>query len=149
MHIGTQLGGIKLKKKVTAILVVFLLLVGIFLGYEYVTEPKIVDGVVSKNIDDKGKPVNVTTTFSPEDTVYFSAKQNRFWIKKAQIIWYKGEITAANKFLVVEEVPKNKAGYFSTKLSVPEGLEEGQYGVNIFVDGKKIIETTAEFDIKK
>ena len=43
----------------------------------------------------------------------------------------------------------NKAGYFSAKLSVPEGLEEGTYGVTIYVDGKEIIETKAKFSVKK
>ncbi len=138
-----------LKKILTRILVVILLLVGAFFAYEYISEPKMVDGVVSKNIDDKGNPLDVTTEFAPEDTVYFSAKRNRFWIKKAQIVWYKGEITTANRFLVEEEVVTNKAGYFSAKLSVPGGLEEGQYGVTIYVDGAKIIETKAKFDVKR
>ena len=60
--------------------------------YEYVSEPKMVDGVVSKKIDDKGNPVDVTAEFTPEDTVHFSAKRNRFWIRKAEVVWYKDEI---------------------------------------------------------
>lgn len=137
------------KKMVAWVLGVAILLAGIFFGYEYISEPKIVDGVMSKNIDDKGNPVHVTTTFSPEDTVYFSAKRNRFWIRKAQVVWYKGEIAKKNRFLVEKAVAINKAGYFSAKLSVPEGLEEGHYGVTIYVDGSEIIETKAEFDVKK
>lgn len=137
-----------MKKAITTILAVFLLGLGIFLGYEYVTEPKIVDGVMSKAVDDKGEPLEVTTTFAPEDEVYFSAKRNRFWIKKAEVVWYKGAITKENRFLVEEEVIVNKAKYFSTKLKVPEGLEEGHYGVTIYVKGSKIIETRAEFDVK-
>ncbi|MBU7594691.1 hypothetical protein [Metabacillus halosaccharovorans] len=138
-----------MKKALITILALFILGVGVFFGYEYVTEPKMVDGVVSKNIDDKGNPIDVTTTFSPEDTIYFSAKRNRFWIKEAQIVWYKGEIKTENRFLVEKEVGVNKAGYFSTKLSVPEGLEEGHYGVTIYVKGKEIMETKAEFDVEK
>ena len=137
------------KKMVSLVLGVAILLAGVFFGYEYVSEPKIVEGVMSKKIDDKGNPVDVTTTFSPEDTVYFSAKRNRFWIKKAQVVWYKGEIEKRNRFLVEEAVAINKAGYFSAKLSVPEGLEEGHYGVTIYVDGSKIRETSVEFDVKK
>lgn len=138
-----------MKKVLITILVVFLLGIGVFFGYEYVTEPKIVDGVMSKKIDDKGRPVEVTTTFAPKDTVYFSAKRNRFWINKAQVVWYKGEISKKNRFLVEEEVIVNKAKYFSAKLTVPEGLEKGHYGVTIYVKGSKIIETKAEFDVKK
>lgn len=138
-----------MKRALITILALFILGVGVFFGYEYVTEPKMVDGVVSKNIDDKGNPIDVTTTFSPEDTIYFSAKRNRFWIKEAQIVWYKGEIKTENRFLVEKEVGVNKAGYFSTKLSVPEGLEEGHYGVTIYVKGKEIMETKAEFDVEK
>ena len=43
----------------------------------------------------------------------------------------------------------NNAGYFSAKLTVPEGLEEGEYGVTIYVDGADIRETNAKFNIKK
>lgn len=137
----------ELKKVILTIIGVLLLCIGIFFGYEYVTEPKIVDGVMSKSMDDKGKPVEVTTTFSPEDPVYFSAKRNRFWINKAQIVWYKGEIATENRFLV-EEVPVNDAKYFSAELTVPEGLEEGHYGVTIYVNGKDVMETKAEFDVE-
>ena len=137
------------KKMVAWVLGVAILLAGIFFGYEYISEPKIVDGVMSKNIDDKGNPVHVTTTFSPEDTVYFSAKRNRFWIRKAQVVWYKGEIKRKNRIYVEENVVINKDGYFTAKLSVPEGLEEGRYGVTIYVDGSDIMETRAEFDVKK
>ena len=140
---------VDLKKVVIPILTVIVLFVGAFFGYEYITEPKIVESVMSKSIDDKGKPVEVTTTFSPEDTVYFSAKRNRFWINKAQVVWYKGDISRKNRFLIEEKVGVNKAGYFSAELSVPEGLEEGHYGVTIYVDDSKIIETRAEFDVEK
>ena len=140
---------LELKKVLTAILVAIFLAVGLYYGYEYVTEPKIVDGFVSKNIDEKGSPVEITNTFAPEDTVYFSAKRNRFWINKAQVVWYKGEIAKENRFLVEEKVVVNKAKYFSSKLKVPEGLEEGLYGVTIYVKGSKIIETKVKFDVKK
>ena len=139
----------EMKKMVTLILGIAILLVGTFFAYEYATEPKMVDGVVSKNIDEKGKPVDVMTSFSPEDTVYFSAKQNRFWIKNAEVVWYKDKIATANRIYVEEKVKVNKAGYFSAKLSVPEGLEEGHYGVTIYVDGSDIMETKAKFDVKK
>ena len=95
MNTNDTLGGIRveqldLKKILTKVVGVIVLLVGVYFVYEYVSEPKMVDGVVSKKIDDKGNPVDVTAEFTPEDTVHFSAKQNRFWIKKAQIVWYKG-----------------------------------------------------------
>lgn len=140
---------LELKKIALWILGIAISLAGTFFTYEYVTEPKIVAGVVSKNTDEKGKPVDLMTTFSPEDTVYFSAKRNRFWIKKAQVIWYKGEIATENRIFVEEEVKLNKAGYFSAKLSVPEGLEEGQYSVIIYVDGSRIMETSAVFHVNK
>lgn len=153
MSTNNTVGGIKVEqlnlKKILMVVGVIVLLVGVYFVYEYVTEPKMVAGVVSKNIDDKGNPVDKTTTFSPEDTVYFSAKQNRFWIKKAQVVWYKDEIATANRIYVEEKVKVNKAGYFSANLSVPEGLEEGHYGVTIFVDGADIMETKAKFDVKK
>ena len=138
----------EMKKIVALVLGVAILLVGAYFGYEYVNKPKIVNGVVSKNIGDKEMPVGMTI-FAPEDTVYFSAKGNRFWIKKAEVVWYKGEIDKKNRIYVEEEVKINKAGYFTAVLSVPEGLEEGRYGVTIYVDGSDIMETRAEFDVKK
>ena len=137
-------------KKVVALASGVVILYGaVFFSYEYATEPKIVDGVLSKGIDAKGNPVNMTNEFTREDTIYFSAKQNRFWIKKAKIVWYKGEIKTKNRIYEEEEVKVNKAGYFSAKLSVPNGLEEGLYGVTIFVDGSQIMEIKAEFNIKE
>jgi len=115
----------------------------------YYNGPKIVDGVVSKHIDNNGKPVGITTEFSPEDTVYFSAKGNRFWIKKAQVVWYKDKFKAENRLMVEEEIRISDAGYFTTKLSVPEGLEEGRYFVGIYVAGRNIMETRTTFDVKK
>lgn len=154
MKTNNTVGGIRveqldLKKILIKVVGIIVILVGVYFVYEYVTEPKIVDGVVSKNIDDKGNPVEVTAEFSPEDTVYFSAKRNRFWIKNAEVVWYKDEIATANRIYVEEKVKVNKAGYFSAKLSVPEGLEEGHYGVTIYVDGKEIMEIKDEFDVKK
>ncbi|WP_153722228.1 hypothetical protein [Sporosarcina cascadiensis] len=137
-----------MKKTLITLLAVILLSVGTFFAYEYVTEPKIVDGVMSKDIDDNGRPAEVTATFAPEDPIYFSAKRNRFWINEAEVVWYKGEITKKNRFLVEEKVTSNKAKYFSAKLTIPEGLEEGHYGVTIYVKGSKIIEAKAEFDVK-
>ncbi len=136
-----------MKKIAITILSVLVLSVVLFFGYEYVTEPKITDGVLSKQLDDEGRPTMETTTFAPGDTVYFSAKRNRFWISKAQVVWYKGDITKKNRYAVEEEVDVNKAKYFSTKLTVPESLEEGHYGVTIYVKGSKIIETKASFDV--
>lgn len=138
-----------MNKLLIAAISISLLLYGGYHGYNYINAPKIVDGVVSKNIDTKGNPVEVTTEFSAKDTVYFSSKVNRFWIKKAQVVWYKGEIATANRFLVQENVTLNEAGYFSAKLSIPEGLEAGHYGVTIYAAGNDVIETHAEFDIKK
>ncbi|AMO85115.1 hypothetical protein B857_03514 [Solibacillus isronensis B3W22] len=138
-----------MKKAIPIVLGIFLLGLGIFLVYEFATEPKIVEGVTSKAIDDKGRPSDITNLFTQGETVYFSAKRNRFWTNEAEVVWYKGEIKQENRFLVEEEVLVNDAKYFTAELSVPEGLEEGHYGVTIYVKGKKIMETHAEFDVKK
>jgi len=138
-----------LKKNLSSTIAVILILVSAYYAYMYYNGPKIVDGVVSKSIDYNGTPVGVTTEFSPEDTVYFSAKGNRFWIKKAQVVWYKDKFKAENRFMVEEEILISDTGYFSTKLLVPKGLEEGQYFVGIYVAGRNIMETRTTFDVKK
>jgi len=138
-----------LKKILISTIAVILILVTGYHAYNYYNGPKIVDGVVSKDIDDNGKPVGITVEFSPQDTVYFSAKGNRFWIKKAQVIWYKDKLTKTNRIVVQEGIDISDGGYFSSKLSVPEGLEEGHYFVNIYVDGRDIIETSTEFEVKR
>lgn len=127
---------------------VVLILVCFYFGYMYYNGPKIIDGVVSESRDDNGKPIGITTEFSPEDTVYFSAEGNRFWIKKAQVVWYKGEVRTENRILVEDDIVISKEGYFSTKLSLTEDLEEGQYSVSIYVAGKDIIETHTRFVVK-
>ena len=136
------------KKVVLLLLGIAILSMGTSNLYGYVTERKIVNGVVSRNLSDKGMPVGMTM-FAPEDTVYFTAKANKFWVKKAEIVWYKGEIDRKNRIHVEKNVALNKEGYFTAKLSVPKGLEEGQYGVTIYVDGSDFMQTRAVFDVKK
>lgn len=144
-----HIGGIEMKKIGVLSFVVVLLLVGFYYGYNYYNGAKIVDGVISKYIDEKGNPADFTGEFSPEDTIYFSAKGNRFWVKEAEIVWYKGEIATENRYLVEDEVAINDAGYFTAELSVPEGLEEGQYSVTIYHAGNDIRETDATFEVIK
>ncbi len=134
-----------MKKALIPVIAVMLILISFYYGYMYYNGPKIIEGVVSKNIDGKGKAVDIATEFSPEDTVYFSAKGNRFWIKKAQVVWYRDRISTESRILVEDDIAISKGGYFSTKLFVPEGLEEGNYAVSIYVAGKDIVETYTEF----
>lgn len=138
-----------MKKILITTVVAMVLFFTCFYGYDYYNGPKIKDGVISKNIDSNGKPINMSTEFSPTDTVYFTAKGNRFWVKKAQVVWYKGDIAIENRLFVDDDVKINKEGYYVTKLSLPEGLEEGRYSVTIFADGNDVRETYAEFYIKK
>ena len=138
-----------MNKLLMAALTIVALLVGTFYGYSYYNGPKIVDGVISGNVDGKGNPIDYTNEFSPGDTVYFSGKVNRFWVKKAEVVWYKDQVATANRLFVEEDVVLNDAGYFTAKLSIPEDLEEGRYMVTIYKKGNKIRETTAEFYVKK
>ncbi|MGN7479688.1 hypothetical protein ACTHOQ_17850 [Solibacillus silvestris] len=137
-----------MKKIVILLAGIALLAVGSYSTYGYVNERNIENGVVSKAISGSGMPVG-KTMFAPEDTVYFSAKGNQFWIKKAQIIWYKGEIDRKNRIYVEEEVKISKDGYFTSKLSAPEDFEEGHYAVTIYADGSKSMATSARFEVKK
>lgn len=138
-----------MKKTLVSTIAVILIAISVYYAYTYYNGPKITEGLVSENIDDNEKPVGITAEFSAEDTVYFSAKANRFWIKKAQVVWYKGKVSTANRFLVEDDIVISDSGYFSTELSVPEGLEEGHYSVSIYVAGKDVIETHTEFDVKR
>ncbi len=138
-----------MKKILISVIAVMLILISFYFGYRYYNGPKIIEGVVATNIDDKGEAVDISTEFSPEDTVYFSAKGNRFWIKKAQVVWYRDKARKENRFLVQDDIAISKGGYFSTKLSVPEGLEEGYYAVCIYVAGKDIVETGTEFYVRR
>ena len=125
-----------------------ILSVGITNLYGYSNERKIVNGVVSKDRSDKGMPVGMTI-FAPEDTVYFTAKGNKFWVKKAEVVWYKGEIKRENRIHVEKNVVLNKEGYFTAKLPASKGLEEGHYGVTIYVEGSDFMQTRTEFDVIK
>lgn len=134
-----------MKKILISVTAVILTLLGAYFAYTYYNGPKIIDGLVSEDMDDKGRPVGISTEFSTEDNIYFTAKANRFWIKKAQVVWYIGKVASANRLYVEENIRINNGGYFSTKLSIPKGLEEGHYSVAIYVDGNDIIETSTEF----
>lgn len=137
-----------MKKIFIHVIIVILLVVSGDAAYKYFFGPKIMDIAVTKSIDNKGKSTAPTTTFKSEDKIYLSAKGKKFAIKKATVVWYKGEIDTKNRFIVQENIEKNKAGYFIAELSVPEGLEEGSYGVTIFNADNDIIEKKIIFEIK-
>ncbi|MHA6252496.1 hypothetical protein [Oceanobacillus sp. CAU 1775] len=137
-----------MKKKIYASIGVIVLLVVFYNGYNYYNGPKIVDGVISKEISNTGDPGTVASEFSPEDTVFFTAKSNRFWVKEAKVIWYKDNLSSKNRFLVEENVIKNDAGYFNVQLTAPDKLEEGEYFVTIYEEGNDIIETKGKFIVK-
>jgi hypothetical protein len=137
-----------MKRILIPIIIVVLIISGGGAAYKYFNGPKIVEITVTKSIDDRGKPTAPTTTFTSKDTVYLSAKGKKLAIKKATVIWYKGEVLTKNRFKVEENIEINKAGYFTAKLSVPEGLEEGEYGVTIYNAGNDIIEKIVKFEIK-
>ncbi len=103
---------------------------------------------MTKSVDDKGKPTAPTNTFTSKDTVYLSAKGKKLAIKKATVVWYKGEVLTQNRFKTEENIEITKGGYFTSKLSVPEGLEEGEYGVTIYNGGNDIIEKMVKFQVK-
>jgi len=137
-----------LKKLIIPIILIILIIVGGGAAYKYLFGPKIIESVLTKSIDENGKPTAPTTTFTSKDTVYFSAKGKKLIINKATVVWYKGEISTKNRFKVEENIEKNGEGYFSAKLSLPEGLEEGLYGVSIYSAGSEIMQTSYEFEVK-
>ncbi len=136
-----------MKKSVITVVSVLLLMGAFYFGHQYVNGPKIVEGVVTGEISEEGKPVESIAVFESDDSVYFTAKGNRFWVKEAHVVWYKGEIRTGNRYL--EEVVKIEDGNFTAELSVPEGLEEGIYGVGIYAKGNDVMETKAMFEVKK
>lgn len=138
-----------MKKLLIPILVVILIIGGGGFAFKYYNGPKIPEGVMCKNVDKDGKPTDTATVFAPKDTIYFSAKGKKLLVKKARVIWYKDKISKANRLKVEEDIPMSSAGYFSAKLSVPEGLQEGHYYVNIYAAGSDVAETTGEFEVKK
>ena len=138
----------KLLIPISLVILVILLLRGGGAAYKYFSGPKIIDSELTKSIDENGKATAPTITFTSKDTVYLSAKGKKLAIRKATVVWYKGEISTNNRFIVEENIKINSAGYFTAKLSLPEGLEEGHYGVSIYAAGKGIIETIHEFDVK-
>ena len=138
-----------MKKLLTPILVIILIIASCGFSYNYFLRgPKITESVLTKSIDENGKPTAPTTTFTSKDTVYFSGKGKKLAIKKVTVVWYKGEVSTKNRFKVEENIEINSAGYFSARLSLPEGLEAGHYGVTTYSAGSEIIQTISEFDIK-
>ena len=138
-----------MKKLLIPVIVIILIIGGGGASYNYFFRgPKITESVLTKSIDENAKPTAPTTTFTSKDTVYFSAKGKKLAIKKATVVWYKGEVSTKNRFKVEENIEINDAGYFSSKLSVPEGLEQGNYGVTIYNGGNSTIEALWNFEVK-
>lgn len=136
-----------MNKSVIAVFSVLLLMGAFYFGHQYVNGPKIVEGVVTNERPVEGKSMESKEVFESDEPVYFTAKGNRFWVKEAHVIWYKGEIRTGNRYL--EEVVKISDGSFTAELSVPEGLEEGIYGVGIYAKGNDVMETKVLFEVKK
>ena len=138
-----------MKKLLTPIIIAVLIIAGSGVAYNYFLRgPKVTEVVLTKSIDENGKPTAPTTTFTSKDTVYLSAKGKKLAIKEVTVVWYKGEISTKNRFKVEENIEINSTGYFSARLSLPEGLEAGHYGVTTYSAGSEIIQTTNEFDVK-
>ncbi|MCF0149436.1 MAG: hypothetical protein HUJ77_13715 [Clostridium sp.] len=137
-----------MKKFIIPILLVILILAGLDSAYKYFFGPKIVEITLTKSVDDKGKATEKTDTFTSKDKIYISAKGKKFAIEEATVVWYKGEVSTKNRFKVEKNIEKNKSGYFTAEFTVPEGLEEGDYGVAIFNGDNDIIEKELEFKIK-
>lgn len=138
----------KYKKFILPVLIALIVIWGGNAAYKYFAGPKIKESTLTKSIDENGKPTAPADTFTSKDNIYFSAKGKKLSIKEATVIWYKGEILTENRFKVDEKIKKSKSGYFSSQLSVPEGLEEGTYGVTIYNAGRDIIEAQWRFEIK-
>lgn len=137
-----------MKKFLIPILLVILIWTGLNSAYNYFFGPKIIEITLTKSVDDKGKANEATNTFTSKDKIYLSAKGKKFAIKEATIVWYKGEILTKNRFKVEENIEINNSGYFTAELSIPGGLEEGEYGVAIFNGNNDIIEQKIEFKVK-
>lgn len=133
-----------MKRIVIAIASIAILFSAIFFIYEYVTDQKIGDVLITTNVKD-GKPVDAKTMLTTEDEVHVVATQKRFWEDEARIVLYKGEIATANRLDVYEHVAVNEHGYFTVQL---EHLPVGTYGVAVFVQGQDIIETSLMFTVK-
>lgn len=116
--------------------------------YKYFNGPKVKDSTLTKSIDASGKATDPSTTFKPKDTIYFSSKGKKLAIKKAKVVWYKGEAKPNNRIKVDENLEMSKDGYFSSELSTPEGLEVGQYSVTIYNSKKDIMEGIWTFEVK-
>ena len=137
-----------MKKLAVGIIVTILVVSGGAFIYKKATGPKIPKGFISKSIDKVGKPVDITNTFSINyNSVYFSAKPENIFTKKAKVIWYKEEVSSKNRIKVDENISL-KDGYFTSEFSAPEGLKEGKYFVSIYANDSDITETTHEFEVK-
>ena len=137
-----------MKKYLIPVIIAALVLTGAYKTYNYFNGPKMIEGVISRSVAESGKPLSPASQFSPEDTVYFSAKGKKFLTKKADVVWYEGKVATENRFLVEEDIDINEEGYFTAKLEVPEGLEKGRYSVSIYNADDDIIQLHREFIVK-
>jgi len=110
--------------------------------------PPSVDGItLATSVDSSFKAVGSTTTFKPSDKFYASVQVSNILVgRKVEARWYLGsdEITSGRTSITAD---KEGSGYYAFSLSVPDGFPEGDYKVEIYLDGTMV--KTMAFNVKK
>lgn len=159
-------------KKLLSVLIVIIFIALAVGAYYYIKQPVVKVAVLCKSIDSNGKPVDEfkgkvssqktegkfgksirakTITYvvlSKDTTIYTSVKVLARYTKNMKIIWYKGDPSSSGRIKVDNNVPV-KSSYASSKLTIPQGLKEGKYSVNIYQQDSDISEKTLNFEVKK
>lgn len=98
-------------------------------------------------VDATNKVSTAATTFKPTDTIYASVTTSAATATPAKITakwtFQDGQVVAENS----EDVKLEGAGATSFKINKQDGLPEGNYKVEVSVDGNVV--QTKEFSVKK
>lgn len=107
--------------------------------------PAIGDVVVAKRLDADKKPVESTSTYQPEDTIYISVQVNDLVIGSSVEVQYKlnGEVYEKS-ILTADEAG---SGYYGFSLSPSSlGHSSGTYNAEIYLDG--VLAKTVTFTVE-
>ncbi len=106
--------------------------------------PAIGEVVMAKNLDSDYKPVDPTTVYGSDDTLYVSVEVNDLIIGSVVDVKYKfGSELYKDSTLTADE---EGSGYYGFKLSTEGGHTPGDYTAEVYLDGKLI--KTVEFKVE-
>ena len=106
--------------------------------------PSIGEVVAAKSLDADYKPVDPTSTYSPEDVFYISVQVKNLVVGSVVDVKYKFEGEDYSDTSLTAD--KFGSGYYGFKLTAADGHAIGNYTAEVYLDGE--LQKTIEFSVE-